>query len=257
MSKLGDFLAEVSNWSWEEFVRAEKDKKYTTNQSIVFGLIRSCAMQQMQAIKLSIDRLDGKLKTPVLVEMPKVFYLYPNAASLDPGPGPTTDPTPPPSPNLPPLPALAEGELLPAEDIEQKSSSEEENDLPSLSIRETLRKMADYPRELPQQLVDSALQTEQWLRDQAPEPEHIPMVKSVVAAHLLILAQSRNIDALYQVFDDIDGKLTETIQVLGEDIYITSYASDAPIGALPNKDGILQIEATQAQQVWAERLKGK
>lgn len=257
MSKLGEFLHEASNWDWEEFVRAEKDPKYTTNQSIVFALIRACAMQEMNAIKLAINRLDGKLKTPLRIEMPKVYFLYPNAQALTTGPQPTTGLNTPHHPDPTPLPTLAEGEIIPPEKIESTEVSEEEINLPSLSIRETLQKMADYPRELPQAIIDLALQTDQWVRGKASKPDEIPRVKSVVAANLLILGQKRNMDAMYEIFDNIDGKLVETIQVLGEDIYITSYASDAPEGALPNKDGVLQLEATQTQEVWADKLKDK
>jgi hypothetical protein len=77
--QLGDFLKDVSNWGWDEFVKAEKDNSYTSNQAIIFGLIRSCAMQDLRAIKIAINRLDGKLKTPLKIEMPKIYYLYPNA----------------------------------------------------------------------------------------------------------------------------------------------------------------------------------
>jgi hypothetical protein len=129
-----------------------------------------------------------------------------------------------------------------------------EQDLPSMGFRETLAAMSDYPRDVPEMITAFALQTEQWMREQAPEPENIPMVKSVVAAHLLIMAQSRNMDAIGEVFDSIDGKLVETLQVLGEDIYINIYSEHAPPGAVPNADGVLQIEATQAQEQWANKL---
>jgi hypothetical protein len=99
-----------------------------------------------------------------------------------------------------------------------------------------------------------ATMTQQWLKGNGDRPEEIPMVKSVVAAHLLHLAQQRNVDALNEVFDQIDGKLVETIQILGEDIFITTYSLTAPDGAYLNKDGVLQLEATQAQNMWAEKL---
>lgn len=252
--KLGKFLRDVSNWGWDEFARGEKDKKFTTNEAIIFSLIRACAMQQLAAIKIALNRLDGKLKTPVKIEMPKVFYLFPNA-TLPGGPPPAPALTAPPDPLVEQqAEAVVEGSIIePPATTEQ--TTEPQPDLPSLSLRQTLSKMADFPRELPEAIAQAALQTEQWMRNEAPRPEEIPLVKSVVAAHLLILAQTRNIDALTEVFDQIDGKLVETIQVLGEDIYITSYSSSAPEGAIPNKDGVLQIEAVEAQQIWASKLK--
>lgn len=244
--KLAKFLKEVSNWRWDRFVRAEMDKQFTTNEAIIFALIRACAMQKMEAIRIALNRLDGKLKTPVRVEMPKVYYLFPNAS--------LPDPADPASPVLP-APKSDEPEVLTGEIMPMVEKPKEEmKDLPSMGFRETLAEMADYPRELPEQLVQLAEETHRWIQRQGPEPREIPMVKSVVAAHLLIMAQNRNIDALTEVFDQIDGKLVETIQVLGEDIYITSYATHAPEGAKLNADGVLQIEATAAQQMWAQRL---
>lgn len=248
-NKLGKFLTEVSNWQWDDFVRAEHDPKYTSNQAMIFALIRACAMQKMEAIKMSLNRLDGKLKTPIKIEYPKIFYIFPNAKLVASEEMPIVDAgnkvvgkgrvlEPP----------VASGEVLAPPPVA------EENDLPSLSLRQTLTKMSDYPRELPQAVVELALQTEQWMRKQAPPPDEIPMVKSVVAAHLLILAQSRNVDALGEVFDQIDGKLAETIQLLGDDIYITSYVTIAPPGSYINKDGVVEIEATVAQDLWANKL---
>lgn len=245
-NKLGDFLTEVSNWDWERYVKAERDRQYTTNQSIIFGLVRACAMQKLTAIQLSLNRLDGKLKTPVKIEYPKVFYVFPNAkltagdADIDVGESEI---------KLVPSPQDVIDALAPINDI-----TLEEKDLPSMSLRETVAKMADFPRELPEQIVELALQTEQWLRHAADKPQEIPKVKSVVAAHLLTMAQNRKIDAITEVFDQIDGKLVETIQLLGEDIHIANYSTVAPAGAYLNKDGMLEIEATQIQEQWAQKL---
>lgn len=257
-NKLGKFLREASNWSWEEFCNAEHDAEFTTNQSLIFAVIRACAMEKMDAIRLALNRIDGKLKTPVKIEMPKVYYLFPNAVADD---------TPPEKPGfvgeLEGVEVAQEtnaltGEII--ERVEEPDRAEAEDDLPSLSLRQTLSKMSDFPRNLPEAIVASALQTQQWLNGQAQKPADIPRVKSVVAAHLLIMAQKRNIDALTEVFDQIDGKLVETIQVLGpdgKDIYIISYATTAPPGAIRNKEGVLMIEASDAQAMWAERLKDK
>lgn len=253
--KLGKFLREVSNWKWDEFVKAEHDKTYTSNQAMIFSLIRSCAMQKMQAITMSLNRLDGKLKTPVKIEMPKIFYLFPNAlpseAEMDEAMRKHNER----EDNLKHLPGgttVVKGELIEAPEPEPV----DEPDLPSLSLRQTLSKMSDYPRDLPEAVIELAQQTEWAMRDKMPMPDEIPAVKSVVAAHLLIMAQKRDLGALSEVFDQIDGKLVETIQVIGEDIFITSYATTVPDGAELNKDGVYQMEATQAQNLWTQKLGG-
>lgn len=246
-NKLGTFLREVSNWRWNEFWKAERDKNYTSNQALVFALVRSCAMQNLQAIKLSTNRLDGKLATPYKIETPKVYYLYPNAKSdvIDGTPG-----------------AVGQLEGVVVDEIHNSAEegklmvpdTPEEKDLPSMSIRETVAKMSDYPRDTPEFIVDSALKTEVAMSGLGVMPEEIPMVKSVMAAHLLIMAQNRDIAAISEVFDNIDGKLTETIKLLGEDLYITNYSLVAPEGAELNADGVMQMEATKAQDMWGEKL---
>lgn len=251
-SRLAAFLREVSNWDWEAFCRAEHDPQFTSNEALIFALIRSCAMEKLDAIKLAMNRLDGKLKTPVRIETPKVFYRFPHA-TLSTGAGHT---------------AHKEGEILQltpgdASKVESgiikpaEPDHEDEPELATLSLRQTLTKMADTPRQVPEAVIAYATATQQWLNGNAPEPAEKPMVKSVVAAHLLKLAAERNIDALSEVFDQIDGKLVETIQVLGEDLYITDYSLTAPDGAYLGADGVLQLEAMQAQDMWAAKLGNK
>lgn len=244
-ARLGAFLREVSNWRWSEFVKAEQDMGYTSNQAIIFALVRSCAMQNLQAIRLSINRLDGKLATPLKIEYPKIFYLYPNAKVHELEVKPTDTPFGIPCKVL---------KQLPKPNTLVVQEEESESDLPSLSIRQTVAKMSDYTRELPQRVADQATQMEQYLKKQGEKPLEDPLVKSVVAAHLLIMAQNRSIDALGEVFDSIDGKLAETFQVLGEDLYITNYGFIAPDNAYVNEEGVLQVEALSSQDMWAQKL---
>lgn len=254
--KLAAFLHDASNWSWEEFVRAELDQSYTTNQAIIFALLRACYMQNLDAIKMSINRLDGKLKTPVKIEMPKVYYLFPFARLEKPdAPASTPPPALSPAADDHAAPDVITGELLPPPPA-PGPAPEPDVELPSLSIRETLSKMSDYPRDLPEQIIKLAEMVEMWVRGNGPKPPEIPRVKSVVAASLLIMGMKRNMAALTEIFDQIDGKLVETIQVLGDDLYITSYATEAPPDAVINKDGVLQVEATASQQMWADKLGG-
>lgn len=243
-NKLGEFLKEVSNWQWDDFVKAEHDSTYTTNESLIFAVVRACAMEKLEAIKIALNRIDGKLKTPVRVEYPKMFFVYPHAT----------------------LPKLSKQKLSTGKaqgvdkyeiNIKDKEQEKEpEPQLATLSLRQTLAKMADYPRSLPNGIIQLAQQTEQSMNNKSgiPRPPEVPAVKSVIAAHLLVMAQKRNIESLAEVFDQIDGKLVETLQILGEDIYITSYSLTAPEGAYLNADGIPQVEANQTQDLWAQKL---
>lgn len=246
-NKLALFLREVSNWNWEAFCKAEHDTKYTSNEAMIFALIRACAMEKLGAISLALNRIDGKLKTPVRIETPKVFYRYPRARLSTPEDKPVEEILQSAPINLPTI----SGEVI----VLDEPASEPE--LATLSLRQTLAKMADHPRQVPDAVIAYATATQQWLNGNADEPIEKPLVKSVVAAHLLKLAAERNVDALSEVFDQIDGKLVETIQVLGEDIYITDYSLAAPDGAYLGPDGVLQIEAAQTQDLWAQKLGNK
>ena len=237
--KLGNFLREVSGWGWDEFIRAENNNSYTSNEAIIFALIRSCVMEKMDAIKISLNRLDGKLVTPIKIVYPKVFYLFPNAKVDD--SHKVGEPT-----------GSSTSTIVEVAEVE-----EPEVDLPAMGLRQTLSKMADYPRELPQKILELALQAEISVKGQGKMPKEIPKVKSVVAAHLLDMAHHRNLSAIEEVFDQLDGKLAETLQIIGSDIYITDYSLEAPSGAYVNKSGILQLEAPQVQDMWTQKLKLK
>lgn len=243
-ARLGAFLRDVSNWEWSQFIKAENDTSYSSNQSMIFALVRSCVMQNLQAIRLSINRLDGKLAVPLRIEYPKIYYLYPNAKLEKSGANREQ--------------IVIESETVPVDDRSSSDliafESQVDDDLPSLSIRQTVAKMAEYPRKLPQAIADNALLIEQFIKKQGQKPDEDPLVKSVVAAHLLIMAQNRSIDALGEVFDSIDGKLAETFQVLGEDLYITNYSPVAPHNAYVNEDGVMQVEAIASQDMWAVKL---
>jgi hypothetical protein len=241
---LGSFLREVSNWEWLEFVKAEHDPTYTSNQAMIFGLVRACAMRNLQAIKLATNRLDGKLATPVKIEYPKVYYLFPNASPLKvvDGGEPFTNALPGGYVDAP-----VTGEIV-------TTDVEPEPDLVTLSIRQTVTKMAEYPRNTPEQICDAALKVHMFYQGKGPMPRMNPKVKSVIAAHLLTMATNRSIDALTEVFDNIDGKLVETFKLLGEDIFLTSYSIIAPEGAYPNENGVLQLEAFIVQDQWAAKL---
>ena len=264
-AQLGGFLREVSNWDWSEFVQAEKDQAYSTSDSIVFSLIRAIAMEKMDAIRIALNRLDGKLVTPVNIEYPKVFYIFPNAKTVEGQEG---------APNLPTLrePDIeqnsyskteqkmysnpVDGEVIKSENLEFHDETDYADDtIEKLSLRETLRKMSEYPRTVPDQILEAAQLVEDHWRGQPTRlPDAIPRVKSVITAHLLKMAQNRKIDAFYEVFDQIDGKLVETIKLLGDDVHIPNYSLVAPEGAYLNKDGIYQMEATQTQNLWTQRL---
>lgn len=234
--KLGNFLREVIDWQWDVFVEAEKDPKFSGYQSSVFALVRACSDGKLSAIKLAIARVDGNIETPVKIEYPKAYTIYPYAEKVAvPPPGFETK-------------ALADPNPLP-EMPEAEEATEES--LATMTLRETLNKMADESRMLPLLIHEQKKKVE---HGKDLEGEEIPLVKSVIAANLLILANEKHsFEAITEVFNQIDGKLVEVIKIMG-DMYITSYALEAPYNAAKNKDGVYQIEQTMISDKWAEKL---
>lgn len=244
--KLGAFLQEAIDWQWDEFCKAELNTDYSGYEGVVLGLIRKCADGKLGAIKLAIDRVDGKVETPIKVEYPKVFILFPDAERVA---------------LAPPEPGTPQAALAPPKDIESVEEpaepEEEKAHIATMTLRDTLHKMADTPRKVPLMIHKRKKEVEQALKQsQSLEGEkNIPLVKSVIAANLLMLAENGKFEAITEVFDQIDGKLVETIRILGEDMYLSSYVLEAPYGAKKNKDGVYYLEAPQISDVWKNKFK--
>jgi len=236
--KLGSFLKEVIDWRWDEFCEAEKDANFKGFESIVFSLVRTCAEGKLGAIRTAIDRVDGKIETPIDVIYPKFIFLYPHAEKV----------------TLPQGKGKAQT-LLTSSDVvtleEELAEQAETHTVVTLTLRQTLDKMIDQPRMFPALVLKRKDEVE---NDKVDKDFSIPRVKDVIAANLLTLAESK-FDAITEVFDQIDGKLVETVRVLGDDVYITSYVLEAPIGASKNADGIYQLEAPQISETWKVKFK--
>lgn len=233
--KLGNFLREVIDWQWDVFCEAEKSPDYSGYQSSVFALVRACSDGKLSAIKLAIARVDGNVETPIKIEMPKAYLLFPYAEKL------ADPPT-----NVPP-PALADPNPLP----EPPKAEDEEQSLATMTLREALNAMADESRMIPLLIHEQKKKVEH--KEELPD-EQIPLVKSVIAANLLILANEKHsFEAITEIFNQIDGKLVETIKLMS-DMYMESYALEAPYNAVKNKDGIYQVEQPVISDRWAEKL---
>lgn len=238
--KLGNFLKDVINWNWKEFCDAEKDPKYSGLEATVLALVRTTSDGKLGAIKLAIDRVDGKIETPVKIEYPKVWYLYPEAEQVALPAGDTT-------------PEIESGNISSLSVVEPKEPEEEPAHLATMSLRDTLNKMADSPRQVVPLILSEKKKVENGEPTIGDDP---PLVKSIIAANLLHLAfEKNNFDAITEIFDQIDGKLVETIRILGDDIFLVQYALEAPYGAVKNKEGIYMIEAREIAATWKEKLK--
>lgn len=243
--KLGNFLKEVINWTWIEFVEAEKDENFSGFEAAVFSLVRTCSDGKLGAIRLAIDRVDGKIETPVRIDYPKVWFVYPDATRVA-----------LPAPGADPPPELSALTILP--DPPPEADEDEIKSAAVLSLRETVNKMADEKRILTQVILKRKREVEAHPENfTGKAADDVPLVKSIIAANLLNLAEKNNFEAITEVFDQIDGKLVETIRILGDDIFLTQYALEAPVGAIKNKDGIYVLESKMITDQWKQKFGGK
>jgi len=237
--KLSPYFKEVIEMRWSEYYKLEQGEEHTSAQAVVLAIVRACANGKLPAIKESLNRIDGRLQEQIEIEYPKFYIVYPHAKNLQAG---------------------AKGKKIDAKDKSlgtREPTPEPERPLVTGSLRDTLDRMSDAPKSLVTQILEAADDVESrdtFSLDEAPSD---PLVKSVIVAGLLKMAHKGSLTAIFEVFDNLDGKLVEKIKVLGDDVYLTSYDAIAPPGAKKNKDKVFQVEADNTTSAWAVSLKRK
>jgi hypothetical protein len=252
-SRLTDGFRDIIELRWSEFCEMEQSLDATNFDAVVTGIVRACKKGNLRAIQTALDRLDGKIASEIEVEYPKFYTVYPQATK-------TAD-----DPNIIEVPFRGpanEKEMLrldkhtgsliehvsagPA-DMDEQHAAEEE--LPTGSLRAVLEKMLDSPKQLVNEILDTADAVET-----GDAMGGNPMVKSVIVAGLMKLVHQGRISAVFEVFNQIDGKVADKIKIFGNDVYVKKYDLIAPAGAIKNENGIYQIEAPQMTGVWEARL---
>lgn len=252
--RLTEGFRDIIELRWEQFVEMEQSPDATNFDSVITGVVRACKKGKLRAIQTALDRLDGKVAMEIEVEYPKFFYLYPYAKK-------TAD-----DPTIIDVGAnrseseLKKREIWPDDqetitvdftgapaDVEEQEAAEEE--LPTGSLRIVLEKMLHSPKQLVTDILAAADSV-----DKADLEKGNPMVKSVIVAGLMKLVHENNLSAVFEVFDQIDGKVADKIKVLGSDVYVKRFDVIAPAGAVKNSDGIYQVEADNMTYVWGARL---
>lgn len=264
--KLTDGFREIIELRWDEFVAMEQSFDATNFDSVITGIVRACKKGNLRAIQVALDRLDGKIASELEVEMPKFYTLYPyatktvddpmiideasnvNITDLDKVkiPSSVIVSSTPQSPNDYFTDAYKEQVGSPAS-IEEQEATEEE--LPTGSLRAVLEKMMGSPKSIVDEILAAADEI-----DGGGYASGNPMVKSVIVAGLMQLVHKGRISAVFEVFDQIDGKVADKLKVLGGDVYVTRFDTIAPSNAVKNDKGIYQVEATVMTDVWGSRL---
>lgn len=232
MANMKDRFEELIHMEWDEFYRLEHDKSTTVEDVVLCTLIRTCAdTDDIAAMKLAFDRIDGLQATLIEIKVPKFYLRYPNATEQEPGAA-----------------ALPEGEEKP--DDEPKSKY----DPATAKLRETLREMRGMPRDVIRVVLLYKKRIEKAMKEDMtiPPEQKKPMVKSVMVANLLKNVQKGRFKAIELVFDQIDGKLPKAIQLLGgEDVVVDDHTTlIAPAHAELGEDGVFRAEDKKMTTIW-------
>jgi len=210
--------------TWGEFIDLETSPSSSVDDTVLCSLIRTCAeTDDIAAIKLAFDRIDGLLETPLEVKVPKFYTRYVNAKKIEPG-----------------------GKALKAPKDAKKDKANT-YDPATAKLRETLAEM----RSMPQDVIRVVRLYKKHI-DEGKPSKHDPMVKSVIVANLLRNVKRGRYRAIELVFDQIDGKLTKTIQLLGgEDVYVDDYTElVAPAHAIKDEKGYYIAENKLITTAW-------
>jgi len=224
MATLKQRFEEMLHLTWGEFVELEVDKSTNVDDVVLCSLIRACAeSDETQAIKLAFDRVDGLLETPVEIKVPKFYKRYIKATGIEPG----------------------SRQLEAPVDASTKEAST--YDPATAKLRETLREMRSMPRD-----VIRVVRLYKMRIEKGKPVEHEPRVKSVIVANLLRNVTKGRFRAIELVFDQIDGKLTRTITLLGgADVYVDDYMTlVAPADSLQDDKGIYYGEDQLMNTAW-------
>lgn len=242
-SRLTDGFREIIELRWSEFVEREQYQDATNFDSIITALVRAASKGNLRAIQSALDRLDGKIATEVEVEYPKFYTLYPKAIKTADDPlilQPNGDGS------------IDVSDKISIAGVNEIHDSSVEEELPTGSLRAVLDKMLASPKTIVKELLSA-----QAALDAGDIRYGDPSVKSVIIAGLMKLVHEGRIGAVFEVFEQIDGKIAEKYKMLGADVNIYNYSLIAPVGATKNDDGIYQIEAENTTNAWAQRLEDK
>lgn len=223
MASLKKRFEELIHMTWTDFVLLEADRSANVDDGVLCSLIRICAdTDDIAAIKLAFDRIDGLQETPIEIKVPKFYTRFIKAKEIEPTPK----------------------ELQAPEAIEAEKT---DYDPATAKLRETLQEM----RSMPQDVIRVVRGYKKKI-DKGEVVKHDPMVKSVIVANLLLNVRKGRFRAIELVFDQIDGKLTKTISLLGgNDVYVDDYNTlIAPANATKDENGYYIAENELMTAAW-------
>lgn len=235
---LTEYLRDLVEWRYSEYIRVEADESaYTNDQGAVIALIRAICNRKLPAIKEAIDRLDGRQAVVTEVVYPTFTMLYPHAKAKE------------------HLASGTENKPLKYEHEPVPPDTEPEV-MATGSIRDTIVKMGVNPRSLVTTILAAKEEHEELLAQNLGTESQFgdPRVKSVIAATLHDMARRHDLKAIFEVLDQIDGKIANKIEIKGDDVEMVSYDKIAPANAERNADGIFEVVMPQLTNHWQVAL---
>lgn len=223
MAELKSRFEEIIHMTWKDFLVLEQGEGSNVDDSVICTLVRLCTdTDDVAASKMAFDRIDGLLETPIQVNVPKFYIRFVNAKEVEAG----------------------DSKQVTAG---KKTTKETKYDPATAKLRDTLKEM----RQMPKGIIGVVLGYKQAI-EQGKTVDQDPMVKSIMVANLLKNVHEGKFRAIELVFDQIDGKLTRTITLLGgEDVYVDDYNTlVAPAGAVKDDDGHFIAENTTMTNAW-------
>lgn len=224
MANLKARFEELIHYEWGEFIKLEQDKTASVDDVVLCSLIRVCAdTDDIAAINLAFDRIDGLLDTLIEIKVPKFYTRYINAKELEPG-----------------------TKAIEAAEGSEKSGPES-YDPATAKLRDTLKEMRSMPRDV----IRVVLLYKKRL-DKGTPVETEPKVKAVIVANLLKHVTKGRFRAIEMVFNQIDGKLPKAINLLGgEDVFVDDYMTVvAPAHSQLDEKGVYYAENKLMTAAW-------
>jgi len=229
--RLTEGFRDVIELKWSEFATLEKNDQSTNFTSIISAITRACMGGSLRAIQTALDRIDGKIAMEIDVEYPKFYILYPEATKK------SDDP------------AIIDIDPIALPEPAELAVVESDDELPTGSLRAVLERMLDSPKKIVTDIIVAAERV-----DAGNLTGGDPMVKSVIVAGLMKLVHDGKIGAVFEVFDQIDGKVADKVKILGDDVFMKRYDTIAPANAEKNENGIYQVSADNVTNAWVARL---
>lgn len=212
-------------------------KRATDTQSdwdLLASIVEVCNDGDMNGIKLAFDRIDGLQETPIKFNVPKFYVRYQNATSkAELGPGIENEQQ-----------TITSNKLMTAEDAQKE--------IDTMGLRKVLGIMRKMPKTLPYAIKLECEALEKKHKTGVNVAGMGQLVKTVMVAGLLRMAQNGNSRAIGMVFDQIDGKLMRIITLLnGEDVYVDNVIDTvAPAHAIKDENGVWVADDRKMEMIW-------